>query len=300
MSTELMNQMFVLFGLIAVGYISNKAGFLDEKANTKISGFLMNVALPATAIYSALIQEPIAYSIILQGVIVAAAAFTILPVLSFLLTKLLHMDRTYQLMLDYSNVGFMGLPIVSSVYGPESVFYATIIMMVYSLHMFTVGITILNGKVESPKVLLKNLCTPGIVASLLAFVIVLLRIKAPEPIVGLLSSVGSITTPLAMMIIGSQLGKVNFIQVLMNRSLYLMTFFRLVVFPFVLFVVLHLFMGDIMAVNVAVIQMGLPVGGNVTMLCSMYDSDTALAAQGTCMSTIWSLLTIPIMLSLIV
>lgn len=299
MSTQLMNQMFVLFGLIAVGYISNKAGFLDQTANTKLSAFLLNVALPATAIHSALIQEPMEYSVIFHGVGVAVAAFTILPILSILITRVFHWDKTYQLMLNYSNVGFMGLPIVSSVYGSESVFYAIMIMMVYNVHMFTMGIMILNGKAESPKVLLKNLCTPGIAASLLSFVIVILRIKVPAPAVNLLSSVGSITTPLAMMIIGSQLGMVNIMQVLKCRPLYLMTFFRLVVYPLVICVLFRLLLGNSLAANVATIQMGLPVGGNVTMLCSAYDGDTSLAAQGTCMSTFLSLVTVPVMLMLL-
>lgn len=299
MSTQLMNQMFILFGLIAVGYISNKTGILDKTANAKISAFLLNVPLPATVLHSALIQEPMEYSVIFYGVAVALGVFTLLPIISKILAGVFHWDKTYQLMLDYSNVGFMGLPIVSSVYGSESVFYAVMIMMVFNLHLFTVGIMILKGKAESPKVLIKNLCTPGIIASLLAFVIVLLRIKAPSPVVSLLSSMGSITTPLAMMIIGSQLGMVDLLQVLKNRSLYLMTIFRLAIYPLIVCVSLRLLLGDCLAANVATIQMGLPVAGNVTMLCSAYDGDTSLAAQGTCMSTFLSLVTVPVMLMLL-
>lgn len=299
MSTQLMNQMFVLFGLIAVGYISNKTGILDKTENARISVFLLNVPLPATVLHSALIQEPMEYPVIFYGVAVAVGVFTLLPIISKILAGVFHWDKTYQLMLDYSNVGFMGLPIVSSVYGSESVFYAVMIMMVFNLHLFTVGIMILKGKAESPKVLIKNLCTPGVIASLLAFVIVLLRIKAPFPVVSLLSSMGSITTPLAMIIIGSQLGMVNLLQVLKNRSLYLMTIFRLAIYPLIVCVILRSLMGNSLAANVATIQMGLPVAGNVTMLCSAYDGDISLAAQGTCMSTFLSLVTVPVMLMLL-
>lgn len=299
MSTELMNQMFVLFGLIMIGYVSNKTGILDETANTKLSGFLIKVPLAATVLHSALIQEPMEYSVIWYGAVIAAAVFAALPFMSMLVTRIFRLDKTYQLMLNYSNLGFMGLPIISSVYGPESIFYVVMFMMIFNVHLFTVGIVILQGKVESPRVLLKKLCTPGIIASVTAFVIVLWRIKAPAPVVDLLSSVGSVTTPLAMIVIGSQLGMVNLVEVLKKRSLYVMTFFKLAVYPAVICVVLRLLLGESMVTNIAAILMGLPVAGNVTMLCSTYGGDTSLAAQGTCISTFLSLLTVPVMLTLI-
>lgn len=299
MSTELMNQMFVLFGLIMIGYVSNKTGILDETANTKLSGFLIKVPLAATVLHSALIQEPMEYSVIWYGAAIAAAVFAALPFMSMLVTRIFRLDKTYQLMLNYSNLGFMGLPIISSVYGPESIFYVVMFMMIFNVHLFTVGIVILQGKVESPRVLLKKLCTPGIIASVTAFVIVLWRIKAPAPVVDLLSSVGSVTTPLAMIVIGSQLGMVNLVEVLKKRSLYVMTFFKLAVYPAVICVVLRLLLGESMVTNIAAILMGLPVAGNVTMLCSTYGGDTSLAAQGTCISTFLSLLTVPVMLTLI-
>ena len=299
MSTELMNQMFVLFGLIMIGYVSNKTGILDETANTKLSGFLIKVPLAATVLHSALIQEPMEYSVIWYGAAIAAAVFAALPFMSMLVTRIFRLDKTYQLMLNYSNLGFMGLPIISSVYGPESIFYVVMFMMIFNVHLFTVGIVILQGKVESPRVLLKKLCTPGIIASVTAFVIVLWRIKAPAPVVDLLSSVGSVITPLAMIVIGSQLGMVNLVEVLKKRSLYVMTFFKLAVYPAVICVVLRLLLGESMVTNIAAILMGLPVAGNVTMLCSTYGGDTSLAAQGTCISTFLSLLTVPVMLTLI-
>lgn len=299
MSVELMNQMFILFGLIAIGYISNKTGVLDETANTKLSGFLLKVPLPATVLHSALTQEAIEHSAVLYGAVVAIGVFALLPFMSKLVTKIFHLDKTYQLMLNYSNLGFMGLPIISSVYGSESIFYVVLFMMVFNVHIFSVGIMILQGKAERASEMLKKLCSPGIIASIMAFVIVLLRIKAPGPITGLLGSVGSLTTPLAMIVIGSQLGMVNLWQVLKNRSLYLMAFFKLAVYPAVFCVILRMLLGESMVTNIAAILMGLPVAGNVTMLCSNYGGDTSLAAQGTCISTFLSLLTVPVLLTLI-
>ncbi len=299
MSTELMSQMFILFGLIAIGYISNKTGVLDETANTKLSGFLLKVPLPATVLHSALTQEAIEHATVIYGAAVAIGVFVLLPFMSKLVTRIFHLDKTYQLMLNYSNLGFMGLPIISSVYGPESIFYVVLFMMVFNVHIFSVGIMVLQGKAERVSEMLKKLCSPGIIASIMAFVIVLLRMKAPVPVTGLLGSVGSLTTPLAMIVIGSQLGMVNLLQILKNRSLYLMTFFKLAVYPAVFCMILRMLLGENMVTNIASILMGLPVAGNVTMLCSNYGGDTSLAAQGTCISTFLSLLTVPVLLTLI-
>jgi len=172
-------------------------------------------------------------------------------------------------------------------------------MMIFNIHMFTIGIITLQGKPDSLATMLKKLCTPGIISALLAFVIVLFHLNAPAPVARLIGSLGSVTIPLAMIIIGSQLAQVRFREVLTKPSLYIMSLLKLVVYPVIVYVVLRIIIGPGMITEIATILMGLPVAANVTMLCSEYDGDVSLAAQGTCVSTLLSLITIPIMLSIV-
>lgn len=299
MNPELLNQIFMLFGLMAVGYICGKTQVLDPAANGKISGFILKATLPATILNSAFSQNTMEAGLVWHVTVTAVGVFILLPVISKLLARLLHLDVTYQLMLNYSNLGFMGLPIVASVYGEESTFFVAIFMMIFNLHMFTIGIITLQGKPDSPGAMLKKLCTPAIISALLAFVIVLLHIDAPAPAARLINSLGSVTTPLAMIIIGSQLAQMRFKEVLLKPILYMVAFLKLVVYPAIVYVVLNLIIGPGMVTNIATILMGLPVAANVTMLCSGYDGDVSLAAQGTCVSTLFSLFTIPLMLSIL-
>lgn len=298
MNTELMNQIFMLFGLMVIGYLCGKTHVLDATANAKFSGFILKATLPATILNSAFSQNAMESGLVWHVTVTAVGVFVLLPVISKLLARLLHLNVTYQLMLNYSNLGFMGLPIISSVYGEESTFFVAIFMMIFNIHMFTVGIITLQGKPDSFGAMLKKLCTPAIISALLAFVIVLFHIDAPAPAARLISSLGSVTIPLAMIIIGSQLAQMRFQEVLLKPSLYMMSFLKLVVYPAVVYVVLRLIIGPGMVTDIATILMGLPVAANVTMLCSEYDGDVSLAAQGTCISTLFSLLTIPIMLSI--
>lgn len=287
----------MLFGIMAVGYVCGKCGVLDETANAKFSGFLLKVALPATIINSALSQSSIDLGIVWQVTVTAVGIFLFLSVISRQIARIFHLEATYQLMLNYSNLGFMGLPIISSVYGEDSAFFVAIFMMVFNIHIFTFGIITLQGKAENLRSMAKQLCTPGILSAVLAFGIVVFHLKIPAPASRILGSLGSVTTPLAMVVIGSQLAGVKLGTVLTNPSLYLMTVVKLAVYPAVVYGVLRILMGPGLIAEIAAILMGLPVAGNVTMLCSEYDGNVSLAAQGTCLSTLLSLITIPFLLS---
>lgn len=299
MNTKVFNQFFLLFGLIIVGYITNKTGILDEPANNRLSSFLLKIALPATILNSALENQEIDRDKLLSVTIIAIGVFMVIPLLSKLIARIANLSKTYQLMLNYSNLGFMGFPIISSIYGEDAVIYAAVFLMVFNVHIFTVGISLLQGKSESPKLMLKKLCSPGVISALLAFAIVLFGFSIPVPLANLFKSLGSVTTPLAMIVIGSQLAQVNLLNSLANKKIYLMSCIKLVVYPAVVYGILRLVVGQDVIAGIAAILIGLPVAGNVTMICSEYGGDTALAAEGTCISTILSLITIPIMLALI-
>lgn len=299
MNRELINAMVMLFGLMAAGYISNRCGVLDEAANTRFSAFILKVTLPATILKSAVSQTGLEQSMVLHTLILAVGVFILLPVMSRIVAKVFRLDATYRLMLVYSNLGFMGLPIVSSMYGEESIFYVVIFMMVFNIHIFTVGIMTLQGRTENLRVLLKNLCTPGIICSVLAFAIVMLRLRVSASMEGLLGSLGAVTTPLAMVVIGSQLAQSDLGEIIRSRSLYVMAVFKLVVYPAVIYLILRMTVGTGLVTNIATILVGLPVAANVTMLCSGYGGDTALAAKGTGLSTLLSLVTVPVMMSLL-
>lgn len=299
MSYELITQMILLFGLIIVGYVCNKGGILDATSNAKFSTFLLKAALPATIVNSALSQDHLDKLIVLRITVVALGVFIIIPVLSKFIAKIFHLNSTYQLMLNYSNLGFMGLPIISSVFGEQYIFYGAVFMMVFNIHIFSFGIITIQGKPDSFGKMAKKLITPGIIAAVLAFIIVLANLKVPEPVQGIIASVGTVTTPLAMIVIGSQLAQVKLLAVLKKKELYFMSLLKLVVYPAIVYGLFYLIIGDCELTRIAAILTGLPVAGNVTMLSSEYGGDTALAAEGTGISTILSMATISIMLMLL-
>ena len=299
MDSGLLQQIFLLFGLILIGFVANKTHVLDENANAKFSSFLLKIALPATILNSAFNNSDIDQGVIRSVTVVAVAIFLAMPVVSYLLAKIFKWDRTYQLMLNYSNLGFMDLPIINSIYGEAKLIYVVIFMMVFNIHIFTVGVITLQGKPQNFKEMLKKLCTPGIISAILAFIFMIFPIQIPALLKNLLSTTGSVTTPLAMIVIGSQLAQVDLLKSFQNKQMYVMSAIKLLVYPFVVFFAVKTVTGMDMIAEISAILMGLPVAGNVTMLCSEYGGKTSLAAEGTCISTMLSIATIPIMLSLI-
>lgn len=320
MSANLSSEMILLFGLIAVGYITNKAGILDKTADNRFSAFILKIALPSTIVSSVIGQHETERSEILFVVFIAVGIYIVMPFISWLIASAFHWSSTYQLMLNYSNLGFMGFPIIRGLYGEENLFYAAIFMMVFNFHVFTVGVMTLQGvgkhsaewqnhmhkdtmgdglRGRKISFIWKMIFNPGILSSLLAFVIVMFRISVPEPVADILSSLGGTTTPLALVVIGSQLAQVDMIKCLSRLDLYLMSLFKLMVYPSLVYLILTAITGSGIVTNIATILIGLPVAGNVTMLCSEYGGDTSLAAQGTGVSILLSLVTIPVMLSVL-
>jgi predicted permease len=183
-------------------------------------------------------------------------------------------------------------------YGESAVIYVVIFVMVFNVWIYTSGIMTLHGKMTEPKSMIRKMINPGIVAALLSVFIIFLDLPAPKMAVDLLAGVGSVTTPLAMMVIGSNVAQVDLRQVLVRKDLYGIAVCKLVLFPLMVRGVSLLIMGPGMYTNVATVLAAMPTAGNVTMLCSEYDGNTSLAAQGTCICTVLSAVTLPILLSL--
>lgn len=298
MNAAILNQMILLFSLIALGYFLGRIRILPPIANQLFTGFLLKVTLPATILASAMKQNSLQRQEVLLLAAVAVAIFILLPPVSFLLAKLFRMKSpVYQLMMTYSNLGFMGIPIISSVFGEAYTFYAAVFMMVYNIFIFSAGIVVLQGKPAGLRPLLKKLCSPAILASLLAFFLVLFPLPYPTALVDTLSCLGAITTPLAMVLIGAQVTQVRIRDCLKNYKLYILCAIKLLLLPAATYACLApLFGADSLIAKIAAIEIGLPVGSTITMLCTEYGGDTTLAAEGTCISTILSLGTIPLML----
>lgn len=290
----ILNQMASLFLLMLTGYLGNRFHIIDGDFEKKVSRFIVNISLPATVLNSISGMDSSQNIPILPVFAAAVSVFLVSHVVCHIIQKIIRWDSTYELMLNYSNLGFMGIPIISTLFGEQYVLYVSIFMMTFNLSFFSYGVYLLSAGQSGSRFELKPLMTPGILSAFLAIGIYLLGIPLPVQLTGLFNSVGSTTTPLAMIVIGSTLAAVNFSSVFRDKTLYLFSFFKLLVMPVIIFLVLRLYIKERILLEIATILTGCPVAGNVSMLCMEYHRDGTLVSKGICISTLFSLFTIPL------
>ena len=130
----------------------------------------------------------------------------------------------------FSNIGFMGYPVIQSIFGDEALFFASICNLVFNLVCYSYGVYLISG---SGKLSFdfKQLINPGIIFSIIAVIIYLTKYQMPQIIGETSDLIGSITTPLAMMIIGSSLAEIPIKEVLNDIRIYPYTIIKQILMP---------------------------------------------------------------------
>ena len=290
----IIHQLIMLFGFILVGYVANKTKILDDISNQKISKFLINITIPATIINSSIGQASENNSNVLIVFLVAVCFYILIPIMSRFISKLLKQEPTFELMLTYSNLGFMGIPIVEAIYGKDIVFYVTIFMMIFNISIFSMGILTLSKNKTEKNFSMKQFLNPGIISAIIAIIIYGFKIQIQNDISNIIANVGSITTPLAMIIIGSTLGEIQLQTAFSDMKMYIFVGLKLIGYPILIYVILRMLRMDEQIIGVVVILTSLPTAGNVSMVCSEYGGDMNMVTKGICISTLFSVITIPL------
>ena len=286
-----MMQLSLLFSYILLGFVANKFKLLDAVSDKYFSGFLLKITLPAAIIASSIGQTTENRLEAFHVLAIASIIFISLPFLGMLFQKLTQSDDTYKLMLTYPNLGFMGFPIMAAMYGQLGLFYASLFMIVFNLSVFSYGVSVIR-KVRSIQP--GKLMNPGIIAAVAAVFIFTFNIQVPDFIHQFLTQVGGITSPLAMVTLGSTLAQVSFRQLFSDRLLYIFAVCKLIIWPALVWGILHYFVHNPMVLGLSVILVSLPVAGNVSMLSITYDGNKDLAVKGTCLSTLFPFVTLPV------
>lgn len=196
--------MIQLFLVIALGYFLFKIKILDLDLNKKLTTLLLSVTTPEM-IVSSVLSTTVTQGLnnILFVFAVGFAIYLIMPVLGFFIVTVLKnslpQQCLYIFMTVFSNIGFMGFPVMKAIFGNEAVFFTAIFNMIFNLFVFTTGIMIMNyGTGQKVKLDLKNLQSPGVNASLVALLIYFTGIQLPNVLSSTITMIGDITTPMAM------------------------------------------------------------------------------------------------------
>lgn len=297
-------KMIELFLIVMIGYIACKCGVFDKDARVKVTRLVLNVTLPAMILSSVMNQEEMMEAgDILFLLLIAVASYVILFAVALIIPKVLRIkpseEGVYRFMLAFGNVGFIGYPVTQAVFGSKAIFYTSIFNMPFNVLVYSVGVMFLqkttDGKQDNRISYKKLLLTPCMISSVISIIMALMQYQGPALIGETCDMVAAITTPAALMIIGSSLAELPFREMFSNGKIYLFAICRLILLPLLTYLVFGLFVKDSLLLGVAVVISGMPVATNGTMLCLQYGADEKLMAQGTFITTLLSVISIPLL-----
>jgi len=294
------NQVIMLFLIMITGFIAKKINIITGEVNKKLSELLLNITLPLL-IVSSFEFDFSGDMMVNAGVIIACAIF--IHVFSIALAGIIYkkypqpISSVLKYVTVFSNSGFIGFPILDSIYGKTGIFYGAIFGIVFNLFMWTYGVMLF--KREKGASMVKNLINPGTIATFIGIILFAFSIRLPAPVFRAVESVGSMTTPLSMLIIGALLAAVDFKKILSGFSIYYASAVRLIVVPVIAFAAFKLAGLTGIAAGVCVVISAMPAAANTAVFAEMFEGDAVFASRAVGISTILSVITIPIVIMLL-
>ncbi len=291
--------MVKLFAIMLLGFALNKGGILDVHSNKKISSMIVNLTAPLLIISAVSSSSGGNKAEILYVLGAGFLMYLALAVLAYLFVKVLRIKRadcgTIQCMIVFSNNTFMGYPVVQSVLGTEAIFYTSMLHFAFNVFIYTYGVICLSGEryQGTAKDLLKKLMTPGLGLILSALVIYLFDIRFPSIVMETIEMVGSITSPLSMLILGSTLAVYPLKGAIMDWRCYGISAMRLLVVPLLTLAFCRVFRVNDFMTGVATLTNAMPMASMVVMFANQYEGNKELVSRGVLVSTTLSVVTIP-------
>lgn len=294
--SSLINLQGMLFLLVAAGIILRKKGILRENAKSVLTDLVIYLILPCNIISSFFIEFNMG---ILKGfaVILVIASLIQFGCLLFANTFYNREPDRRKKVLQYgtvcSNAGFMGNPIAEGVYGGEGLMYASVFLIPQRIVMWSAGVSYFTESPDRKTVIRKVVTHPCIVAVYIGMFFMITQLRLPVFLENTVRNVGGCTTTVSMVLIGTILAEVN-PRTVFDRGIIKYTVIRLFLIPLLVLAGCRLFSVDPLLSGVSVLLTGMPAGSTTAILAAKYDGDYIFATKCVVVTTLLSLITIPL------
>lgn len=291
-----LGQILLMFLYLIIGFVLHRAGLITKEGSKALAHLLLYCVLPCVVLKSFCIEYSAQGAVELAVSIAAGAGVLLLSmaVAWFFFRK----DPMAQIGVAFSNAGFMGFPLVTAVLGGDAVFYAAGFVALLNALQWTYGQTKLSGdkKYIQLGAVLKN---PLVLSLLAGVVIYFCRVPVPQFFRSPMAAIAGMNAPLAMIVLGVYLAQTDLKAIFTRPRLYALSAVRLVVIPLLTIACLLLLPAGWKKIGaVLVIVNAAPIGSNIAVYAQRLGLDSAYAVQMVCLSTLLSLVTLPVVLSL--
>lgn len=299
----LLGVMLELSALILLGLVLTKLHLLDEKGSAVLSTLVVHVFNPALIISSVCegglqTQGDTVIEAIICGVFLYALLILI-AIVVYMRSKALKEEVSIcKMIVIFSNTAFVGYPILRALYGDFAVFVFSLMHLPFNLLIFTYGRSLLQ-KGNHQKMTVKDIFSIGTVSSIVALILYFGNISVPVRVADFFGILGDACVPLSMIVIGVSLAHASWKNVLKSKNINMVVFLRLIVLPILIaWITLPL---PISTFNreLLVISGALPAGSMIVVLAKEYKANDGLASAGVFLTTLLSVVTIPLMLGIL-
>lgn len=296
---ENMQVMVVLLAIVVLGYVISRLGYMDEAFDRRLSSIVVDITCPLLILSSTMGRELPDRSLILPLLGVGVLTYVILTVIAFWLPRAITADAglrgIHGFAMMFANVGFIGYPVVASIFGPKAVFYAAILNMPNTLFVFTIGVMLIKGQHRLADFNPRVLYSPSLLAAYLSIVIVALGIdNIPDAVATPVTMAGNVTVPASLFIIGSSMSRLRLRQMVGSPAIYATSVVRLAVVPLVLYFLFTAMGLDPQVVNINTVVVAMPVASFGTMFCLKHGKDTTVITELTFITSVISVISIPL------
>lgn len=295
-------QMLCLLIMIGAGYFMTKKGMLDAHTNTQMSRMIVNVFNPMLILSSAASSVGL-IPLRTMGLVsmIASAMFAILILAGMLLAPLFDrradQRKIYQMMFVFSNLGFIGIPVVSSILGAEYVVYVTEFLVLYTIVFYTYGVALMDGKFSLSS--LKTMLNPGMVSGVAAILLIIAGVQLPGFLMTAVTYLGNVTSPMALVAVGFALANTDLKRIFCQPKLYVFSVIKLLLLPLGMLPLLRLATDDPALLSVCMVMFGMPIGNMPLILGNQKGIDGSTCSAAIILTTILCVFTIPVLLALV-
>ena len=291
-----------LFALMVLGFALGKLKIMDEVASKKFSRLILTVAQPCLIISSLTKMEYSRenLSLGLKSLGVGFALHLLMFVIAFLLTRKfsdLDEQKLSEFTMVFGNIGFLGLPILDSLFGDVGLFMGAFFVASFNILIWTLGIAILAKGRNDIKITVKKVfLNYGTVPSAIGFLIFLTGIELPTFLSSTIGYLGNLCTPISTLIIGGLLARSSLKNIFLSGKTYFTALSKLVIIPIIVCVIVKLLGFNELWTFVIVTVTAMPSATSVSMMAETYDIKPEYSAQAVGMSSIFSVITMPLII----
>ena len=373
----MLQQMIVMFLMMAVGYLCYRKQILTEEVSKKVSAIVVNVANPCMILSSALTDQQMQGKELVQTLAIVVMMYVFLLVMAQLLPRILCIQKescgAYAAMTVFANIGFMGFPVLAAMYGNGALLYGAVFQIPFNILIYTYGVAVLTrkqgacakaepnvkaevdvkteqdvkaevdvkteqdvnaeqdvkaepngktgerqdaqgitaavngmseniengseqqGKLQGTVEIVKKIFNIGVIACITAMLLYFLQTPVPSFLQAFITNLGNLTAPLSMMIIGASLAQMPLKELFLDKKLLLFSLVKLLLLPAVWMIMVNCVAEQEILRGVCLVMMATPAGSMTAMLAQQYGGDYETASRGVALTTVLSVITMPLL-----